>query len=193
MVSILNEGIHWYNYHTRAELPLKCPSPSPPPPAHRVGFLLSEEAMPRETMGTQNLFRRSQNPSSIFKHKYTKMVQTTRAGMGKGGLPKGRVERTVPCPGNEPFILEFWSCLWNLKAESLLTLSRLPIFMCVSCLFFCFLFLSSTFLLTQSKSDRQMGGNGKDDIPIPFTEAGLSLQIQTLQRRSRFSLSHTCK
>ena len=86
-VSIVNEGIHWYNYYTRTGLILKCLSPSPSPPPHvEWGSLLPEEATWWETMGTQNLFRRSQSPASTFKHNFTQMVQTTRNQKGKGGI-----------------------------------------------------------------------------------------------------------
>lgn len=61
-VSIVSEGIHWYNYYTGTGLILKCLSPSPPPPACRAGLLPLEEATLRETMDTQSLLRRSQSP-----------------------------------------------------------------------------------------------------------------------------------
>lgn len=200
MVSIVSEGIHWYNYYTGAGLILKCLSPSPPPPACRAGLLPLEEDTLRETMDTQSLLRRSQNPRFTLRHNPNQMVQTMRDWKEWEGCQRKELRRQFPWQMLAPemsayFILELWICLWNLRIESLPTFSLPVVFLCVSCLFSCPLF-TQHFPSRTVKNDRQIGGSGEENIiillPIHWTKAGLSLQIQTLQRRSRLCLCHVC-
>lgn len=166
MVSILSEGIHWYNYYTGAGLILKCLSPSPPPPACRAGLLPLEEDTLRETMDTQSLLRRSQSPRFTLRHNYNQMVQTMRDWKEWEGCQRKELKRQFPWQMLAPemsayFILELWICLWNLRIESLPTFSLPVVFLCVSYLFSCFLFSPSTFLLAQSKTIDKLEAMGR--------------------------------
>lgn len=185
-------GTRWCNYHTSAGLILECTSLQPLPQGVEWGSFFRNQAKRNSGQWAPRIWSERARATFCF-----------QASLHSDGPNDERLgqEREVPkekswqnnslgwcSPQKCIFVLELWSWLWNLKADSLPTLP-LPLFLCV-----CFLSLFPLFTPAFSCSDRQNWyPNGKrwegKHSPTLYWARTVMTNLD-LERCSRFSESH---